>query len=112
MKAQLEALNSKGYEFIKNQIEFFFKEKGIGGDSKVLEKLLLDNEELRKMIKELLTNGLNSSMTDKSRDVGGSGKFRPPIPIPGYDGDIAQGFSYKFETHLDVVDKNGKPGIG
>lgn len=34
------------------------------------------------------------------------------MPHAGFDGDVSQGFSYKFKTHLEVVDKNGKPGLG
>lgn len=39
-------------------------------------------------------------------------KYRPPVPHQQLDGDISNGFSYKYETHLDVIDKNGRAGIG
>lgn len=63
LKAQLEALNSKGFDFIKAQIEYFFKEHGFGDSSKALEKLLSDNEELRRMIRDLLSKGLTVTST-------------------------------------------------
>lgn len=81
LKAQLEALNSKGFEFVKSQIEYFFKEKGFGDSSKALEKLLLDNEELRRMIKELLQNGISMGGTGTGMNfVKDTSRFRPPVP--------------------------------
>jgi hypothetical protein len=40
-------------------------------------------------------------------------KYRPPMPgQPGFDGDIQNGLSYKFDnTSLGVVDQNGHAGI-
>lgn len=41
------------------------------------------------------------------------GKYRPPMPHPGFDGDINNGTSFKFDnSNMHVVDKNGQPGIG
>ena len=34
LKAQLEALSSKGFEFVKNQIGEYFKGKGVDDSSK------------------------------------------------------------------------------
>jgi hypothetical protein len=34
------------------------------------------------------------------------------MPNPGVDGDIPSGFSYKFNAHLDVADRDGKSGLG
>ena len=39
-------------------------------------------------------------------------KFRPPIPHEDFNGDVQSGFSYKFQTHLEVVDNKGMRGIG
>ena len=52
LKAQLEALNSKGFEFAKTTIEAFLKELGLTGeaDGKLFEKLKEGNEDLKKMI--------------------------------------------------------------
>ena len=73
------------------------------------------NEELKKMIKELLTKGFISG---GSMEGGKSinpfedyGRFRPPQPSIGADGQITSGFSYKFQSHLDVVDKDGRHGL-
>lgn len=56
LKAQLEALNSKGFEFAKATIDAFLKELGLGGDSgKLFDKLHSGNEELKKMIRDLLS---------------------------------------------------------
>jgi hypothetical protein len=59
LKAQLEALNSKGFDFAKATIEGFLKELGIAGDSgKLFDKLQSGNEELKRMIRELITQGV------------------------------------------------------
>jgi hypothetical protein len=58
LKAQLEALNTKGFDFAKASIEAFLKELGLGDSGKLLEKLNSGNEELKKMIRELLTKGI------------------------------------------------------
>ena len=57
------------------------------------------NEELKKMIRELLTKGFIGGSTGDSK--GGNpfedyGRFRPPVPHVGVDGQISSGFSYKF----------------
>jgi hypothetical protein len=86
LKAQLEALNSKGFDLIKSQIEYFFKEKGFGDLNKALDKLMMDNDELRRMIKELLSKGLSfngapAASGGPTYDFGAnSSKFRPPVP--------------------------------
>ena len=59
LKAQMEALNSKGFEFAKTTIEGFLKELGIGGDSgKLFDKLQNGNEELKRMIRELMSQAM------------------------------------------------------
>jgi hypothetical protein len=78
-------LNSKGFEFVKTQIEYFFKEKGFGDSSKALEKLMMDNEELRRMIRELIQKGLSFGGAPSAGGTGydfgaSSSKFRPPMP--------------------------------
>ena len=42
----------------------------------------------------------------------GSGRFVPPQPMPGYDGEIQEGISRKFDTKLRVVDHDGKQPLG
>ena len=42
----------------------------------------------------------------------GSGRFQPPQPNPGVDGDYPSGFTHKFKGHLDVADKDGRLGLG
>jgi len=76
------------------------------------------NEELKKMLRDLMTKGLsmNGSLsggvtTNQGNNFGDMGRFRPPIPSIGVDGDISQGYSYKFQTHMDVMDKDGRAGL-
>lgn len=118
LKAQLEALNTKGFDFAKASIEAFLKELGLGDSGKLLEKLNSGNEELKKMIRELLAKGFTiagdgtvKATTGSVNTYGDLGQFRPPLPSVGHEGDINNGYSYKFKTHLDVVDKDGRSGL-
>jgi hypothetical protein len=108
-------LNTKGFDFAKASIEAFLKELGLGDSGKLLERLNSGNEELKKMIRELLTKGIMAPGLDgKTQSInvyGDFGNFRPPIPTVGVDGDIQSGFSYKFKTHMDVKDKDGRTGL-
>jgi hypothetical protein len=57
----------------------------LGDSNKALEKLLTDNEELRRMIRDLLTKGINMPMMGGSTgtgqvDYGKLSRFRPPVP--------------------------------
>ena len=64
LKAQMEALNTKGFEFAKATIEAFLKEMGLSGEAggKLFEKMQVGNEELKKMIRELMANNQGSQM--------------------------------------------------
>jgi len=54
LKAQMEALNDKGFDFIKGQLEVLFKDmsgSGAGGFTpEQFEKIRADNEELKRLI--------------------------------------------------------------
>jgi hypothetical protein len=50
-------LNTKGFDFAKGQLDGLFKEMGMGDSSKSMEKLLNGNEELKKLIRDLLSRG-------------------------------------------------------
>lgn len=39
------------------------------------------------------------------------GRFRPPVPSVGHDGEITQGYSYKYQTHMEIVDRDGRAGL-
>jgi translation initiation factor 2 beta subunit (eIF-2beta)/eIF-5 len=41
-----------------------------------------------------------------------SGRFRPPQPNMGLDGEVTQGYSYKLAQNLEVADRDGKTGLG
>jgi hypothetical protein len=61
LKAQLEALNTKGFEFAKANIDAFLKELGLTGtgggeSSKLFDRLNSGNEELKKLIRELINS--------------------------------------------------------
>jgi hypothetical protein len=49
----MEALNSKGFEQITQQVKLIFKDKKFDDNSQQLSKLISDNEELRLMIARL-----------------------------------------------------------
>ncbi len=57
LRAQLEALNTKGFEFARTTIEAFLKELGLTGESggKLFDKLREGNEDLKKMIQSLFS---------------------------------------------------------
>lgn len=57
LKAQLEALNTKGFEFARATIEAFLKELGLNGEDggKLFEKLKEGNKELKQMIQNLFS---------------------------------------------------------
>jgi hypothetical protein len=42
----------------------------------------------------------------------GGGRFRPPQPSMGLDGEVNQGYSYKLQQNLEVADRDGKTGLG
>lgn len=58
LKAQLEALKTRGMDLLKDQLEIFFKNNGLLDSSDILKKLTADNNELRRMMQELLAKGL------------------------------------------------------
>jgi hypothetical protein len=93
LKAQLDVLNTKGFDFAKAQIEAFLKELGLGDSGKFLERLMTGNEELKKMLRDLMSKGISMGGTGTGtakplNPYGDFGKFRPPIPSIGVDGDI------------------------
>ena len=119
LKAQLEALNTKGFEFAKATIEAFLQELGLtgGASGKLFELLSKGNEDLKKMIRDLINSQgsivTNQNMAQPSTvPTGYNGRFRPPMPNQGVDGDIPSGFSYKFNAHFDLADRDGKSGLG
>lgn len=138
LKAQLEALNQKGFEHAKSLIDTLMKELGLGkdgesapGDGKLFDRLQSGNEEVKKMLKELVQNQANlmmsaaANMQNMPSQGGisaashpqmmmsfGTGRFRPPMPSMGIDGDVSSGYSHKFQQHLEVADKDGKAGLG
>ena len=78
---------------------------GLSGDSgKLFDKLQSGNDELKRMIKDILSHqGTNMPVQSVSQggqvvsyNMGG-GRFRPPQPSMGVDGDISSGYSHKFQ---------------
>jgi hypothetical protein len=58
-----------------------------------MEKLMTGNEELKKMLRDLMSKGISMGGTgtvssQPMNPFGDFGKFRPPIPSIGVDGDI------------------------
>ena len=119
LKAQLDILNTKGFDFAKAQVEAFLKELGLGDSGKFMEKIMSGNEELKKMLRDMLAHGFSGSvgagghmpLAQTQNPYGDLGRFRPPIPTVGVDGEISQGYSYKYQTHLEVMDKDGRSGL-
>jgi hypothetical protein len=117
LKHELAALNSKGFDIIKTQIEYLFKEKGILDESSpALMKLATDSEDMKRLLRDALARGFSSGTTtlgtSKAPLQYGSGRFVPPVPSVAFDGEIHEGKSYKFDSKLKVVDNNGKAPIG
>ena len=136
LKAQLEALNQKGFEHAKSLIDTLMKELGLGagedaGDGKLFNRLQSGNEEVKKLLKELVQNQASMMMTAAAnmQSMGGqqastgahhpqmmmsfgTGRFRAPVPSMGIDGDVSSGYSHKFQQHLEVADRDGKAGLG
>ena len=91
-----------------------------GGDSgKLFDKLNSGNEDLKKMIRDLANNQGSSISVTNMPTVGGQGqnynmgggRFRPPQPNMGLDGEVTSGYSHKFQAHLEVADKDGRTGL-
>lgn len=61
LKAQMEALNTKGFEVITQQVRQILGGKQFGDNSQQLSKLIADNEELRIMIAKLFEKGIPTS---------------------------------------------------
>ena len=90
----------------------------MGDSGKFLEKLMSGNEEVKRMLRDIQAKGLSAgpsmmgSKQSESAPFADYGRFRPPVPTVGVDGDISSRFSYKFQSHLDVMDKDGRAGLG
>ena len=122
LKSQLEVLSEKGKELAKANLDALLKDLGLGESGKFLQQLLLGNEEMKKMLQELLSKGFITSgsfmpamtgniNTGTGNNFGEFGDFKPPLPQVNVDGDIPQGFSFKFRSYLDVMDKDGRAGL-
>ena len=101
------------------------KSGGLMGDTKnpnPLSKLMQDNDEIKLFLQKLLEQGVNIDpngatgndfgvATNKSKTtVYQYGSFRPPAPMPDFDGSIQRGMSYRFDgSHMNTGDKNGAP---
>lgn len=53
------------------------------------------------------TNGQSNGPQVVQTDYSMYGKFRPPIPRHDFQGDIKDGYSFKFDSDMAVVDKDG-----
>ena len=92
-----------------------------------LEKIIQDNKEFREMLCRLLDGGMfnpGSSIRPTGGDIhlpiGGEssrrgfvnlGQFKPPFPEGIQDGQISKGYTFKFQTEIPVIDKDGKIGL-
>ena len=65
LKAQLEALNTKGLEFAKAQIEAFLAKLGLGESGSLLKQITSGNDEVKRMLAELTLKGVTMG-TDHS----------------------------------------------
>jgi hypothetical protein len=130
LRTQLEALSTRGHEQAKALIEQFLKELGLTGDGssgKLMQSLQAQNEDVKRMIRELMGNIGNSLQQTggqfmqtlpmagqiTNNFVGGQARLsKPPTPSVGVDGDISSGFTHKFAGHLEVADRDGHLGLG
>lgn len=134
LRAQLDALSTRGHEQAKALIEQFLKELGLTGDGKdgkLIQSLQAQNEDVKRMIRDLVSNIGNiqpgqfmttgggvptqgGSTVLNTFNFGGQGGrlTKPPTPSVGVDGDISSGYTHKFGGHLEVADKDGRLGLG
>ena len=54
---------------------------------------------------------MGTNQTTLVNPLGDLGQFKPPLPSVGVDGDINQGYSFKFKSYLDVLDRDGRAGL-
>ena len=110
LEAQLEVLNSAGIVNAQQQYKRIYgdgdqsRDDGIQGTQ--LTKLLADNEDLRKMVKQLIDTGVNVNRggTFTPGAQINYGNLRPPQPYPAFEGVFSKGQSFKFKSDMDVID--------
>lgn len=81
----------------------------------MLQRLLKDNEEIRRNLAELVDRGISMAGTNeinkstfRGTNAFNFGFTKPPQPIPEFDGSIRRGVSYRFDgSMLNVEDKDG-----
>jgi hypothetical protein len=121
----LAALETTGFQMIAAQLKTVLSKNGglfgmMEGDDKnpnMLQKLLKDNEEIRRNLAELLDRGITMAGTDgnnkstfRATNVFNYGFTKPAAPMPDFDGSIQRGISYRFDgSILNVTDKEGHP---
>ena len=131
LKTKLELLQNTGFEQIQRQMQQQMANLGGGGsfagttgggnlNQDQLNKLMLDNANLQKMVQQLLERGLPQGGVhqnvvaglDSTRSIINPGQFRPPQPGESFDGEINRGVSYKFDSsEVPLYDKSGAHGI-
>ena len=132
LKAQMEALNDKGFDFIKGQLEGLLSGvtgAGAGGlTQEQFAQIRTDNEELKALLQghaaglTLAGPGIGSarggSGTLTKGSVASQGGFgaplpyhprvQPPAPRLNPDQSITLGYSHKWGADLAVTGKNGE----
>jgi hypothetical protein len=118
LKTEMEALNSKGFDFIKGHMENLFKDmsgKGTGSFTpEQFEKIRADNDELKRLILGIVQGKGDSFGTSVSFPIQQSStmpynpRMQPPEPRVNPDGTITRAHSYKYGNDLVVTGKNGE----
>lgn len=115
LKLKLSALEATGFQMISQQLTATLQKNGglmglIVDEKNPLQKLVKDNEEIRRNLEELLQRGIQSAGTATVGRTVNFGNFWPPQPTPDFDGSIQKGISYRYGgSPLNVADKEGNP---
>lgn len=125
LQRQVAALNDKGFDRIKGQLENLIRDMqgktgGAGLTPEQFAKMQADNEEL----KALLRGAGNAFAATGGSARGPTGRadgltqgsmahsfyphVQPPVPVPNFDGSVNRGYSHKFGAELAVTSKNGE----
>ena len=131
LRAQMDALNEKGFGVLKGHLEVLFKDMatGAGGglSPEQFAKISGDNDELKARLEQLGQQlvgaaagaagsvGLPSGRVDglggtfsKSAAPQWSGRLQPPVPRVNPDSTVTHGYSNRFAADLLVTGKHGE----
>jgi hypothetical protein len=105
LKNQLDIMNTKGFDLIQMQMQKFFEDKGSfggGGNNDQMERLINDNQDLKKMFAEMAsrggpgTGGQTLISDHNSTHPAWNNDYMKPYANVENDGSVQRGVSRKF----------------